>query len=100
MRRFAFYIAALGLIAFEAANVYFIMPMPGSQRLRSIDLAYFLFTWRWAFRALFGAVLLASIRPAFSVAGWRKIGPAFALVVTAAATYMTNFVMAADQMFE
>jgi hypothetical protein len=45
-----FYLGLLGLACFEVANVYFIMPMPGSQRMRSIDTAYFLYTWRWAFR--------------------------------------------------
>jgi hypothetical protein len=100
MRRIAFYIGALGLIAFEAANVYFIMPMPGSQRLPSVDFAYFLFTWRWAFRGLFAALMLAGIGPAWSVKNWRKVAPALAIVAVAAVTYMTNFVMAADQMFE
>ena len=32
-----FYAGVLCLALFEAANVYFIMPMPGSQRMRSID---------------------------------------------------------------
>jgi hypothetical protein len=100
MRRLAFYIGALGLIVFEAANVYFIMPMPGSQRLPSVDFAYFLFTWRWALRGLFALMTLAGIGPAWTVAGWRKVGPALTMVVTAAAAYMTNFVMAADRMFE
>ena len=31
----------------ELANVVFIMPMPGSQQMNSIDLAYFLYQWRW-----------------------------------------------------
>jgi hypothetical protein len=100
MRRSAFYLGALGLIVFEAANVYFIMPMPGSQRLPSVDFAYFLFTWRWAFRGLFGAMMLGGIGPAYAVAGWRRLGPVLALVVAGFVTYMTNFVMAADRMFE
>jgi hypothetical protein len=100
MRKTIFYLGAVGLIAFEAANVYFIMPMPGSQRLPSVGLAYFLFTWRWAFRALFGAMMIAAARPAFSVAGWRKVVPALAVIVVAAVAYMTNFVMAADAMFK
>ena len=47
-----FYFGFIGLILFEIANVYFIMPMPGSQRMNSIDLAYFLYSWRWLFRAV------------------------------------------------
>jgi hypothetical protein len=100
MRKPIFYLGAIGLIAFEAANVYFIMPMPGSQRLPSVGFAYFLFTWRWVFRAIFGAMMLSAARPAFSVSSWRKIAPALAVVVVAAVAYMTNFVMAADAMFK
>ena len=49
-----FWIGILGWLLFEVANVYFIMPMPGSQRMNSIDLAYFL-SVAWAFRrVLFG----------------------------------------------
>jgi hypothetical protein len=33
--RIAFVIGVAGLIVFELANVYFIMPMPGSQRMKS-----------------------------------------------------------------
>jgi hypothetical protein len=100
MRKSVFYLGALGLLAFEIANVWFIMPMPGSQRLPSVGFAYFLFTWRWAFRALFGAMMLASMKPAFSVASWRKVAPALALIVVGAVAYLTNFVMAADAMFK
>ncbi len=38
MRRL-FTIGTLGLLLTEIANVYFIMPMPGSQQMRSIDAA-------------------------------------------------------------
>ena len=53
-----FYIGIAGLILFEISNVYFIMPMPGSQRMNSIDAAYFFHTWRWVFRAVFGIMAL------------------------------------------
>src|SRR5262249_54047162 len=98
-RRFAFYLGAVALVAFEFANVWFIMPMPGSQRLRSIDFAYFLFTWRWGFRALFAVMMLAGLPSAFSVTSWRKVAPALVVVVAGAIAYMANFVMAADRMF-
>jgi hypothetical protein len=42
-----FWFGLIGLLLFEIANVYFIMPMPGSQQMNSIDLAYFLYKWRW-----------------------------------------------------
>ena len=35
-----FTLGVFGLVLFEIANVYFIMPMPGSQRMRSIDMAF------------------------------------------------------------
>jgi hypothetical protein len=39
-----FYLGILGLALFELANVWLIMPMPGSQRMPSLDLAYALHT--------------------------------------------------------
>jgi hypothetical protein len=53
-----FYIGLIGLGLFEIANVYFIMPMPGSQQMDSIDVAYFLYTYRWLFRIAFGLMLI------------------------------------------
>jgi hypothetical protein len=97
--RKVFYIGALLLLLFEVANVYFIMPMPGSQRMRSIDVAYFLYRWRWEFRLVFGALIVAGLWSAWHAPGRRRwIAPA-SLVVVAAVAYATNFVMAADRMF-
>ncbi len=45
-----FYSGIVSYIFFEIANVYFIMPMPGSQEMNSIYVAYFLYSWRWVFR--------------------------------------------------
>src|SRR5689334_15956538 len=93
-----FWIGLIGLLLFEIANVYFIMPMPGSQQMNSIDLAYFLFKWRWFFRGLFVAMLLIGLLRA----KWRKRRKwllAIPLVILIAVVYMANFVMAADHMF-
>ncbi len=91
-----FYLGLLGLLLFEIANVYFIMPMPGSQRMNSIDAAYFLYQWRWAFRILFGGMLLYG----FFKANWkRKWLPVSALLIVAVVIYFVNFKMAADHMF-
>jgi hypothetical protein len=99
LMRKVFYIGALLLLLFEVANVYFIMPMPGSQRMRSIDVAYFLYRWRWEFRLVFGALIVAGLWSAWHAPGRRRwIAPA-SLVVVAAVAYATNFVMAADRMF-
>ena len=86
----------IGLLLFEIANVYFIMPMPGSQQMNSIDLAYFLYKWRWIFRGLFAAMIFIGL---FRSQWKRKWLLFFPFAIVAAVIYMTNFVMAADHMF-
>ncbi|HEX5830551.1 MAG TPA: hypothetical protein VFY16_06195, partial [Gemmatimonadaceae bacterium] len=63
--RTLFHVGVVGLACFELANVYFIMPLPYSQRMRSVELAYALYIWRWTFRAAFGAAILAGAWPAW-----------------------------------
>ena len=94
-----FGIGILGLILLEVALVYFIMPMPGSQRMESIDVAYVLYQSRWVLRAVFGAMIVAGVVFAWRTTGWRRWLVPASLVVAAAMVYMTNFVMAADRMF-
>lgn len=91
-----FWIGTIGLLLFEAANVYFIMPMPGSQRMNSLDLAYFFYQWRWLFRIVFGVCIIAGLLKAEWKRRWLLFFP---LAVLGAVIYMTNFVMAADHMF-
>ena len=91
-----FYIGVVGLLLFEVANVYFIMPMPGSQRMQSIDLAYFLYSWRWVFRTVFGLFIIAGAVAAFRQSRWLAL---VALVLVAGVGYAFNFRMAADHMF-
>ena len=94
-----FGVGILGLVFTEIANVYFIIPMPGSQQMHSIDAAYALYGWRWPLRALFGVLVLAGVASAGRARGWRRwIAPA-AVAATAAITYAINFRMAADHMF-
>lgn len=91
-----FFAGLIGLMLFEVANVYFIMPLPGSQEMNSIDAAYFLYRWRWLFRILFGLLIIAG----FLRSNWKKKWPLFiALTILAAVVYMTNFEMAADHIF-
>ena len=92
-----FWFGLIGLLLFEIANVYFIMPMPGSQQMNSIDLAYFLYKWRWIFRGLFAAMIFIGL---FRSQWKRKWLLFFSMAIIAAAIYMTNFVMAADVMFK
>jgi len=92
-----FYLGLIGLLLFEITNVYFIMPMPGSQRMNSIDAAYFLYRWRWVFRGVFVATLLVGL---FNSTFKRKGTMALPLLVLVVIVYMANFKMAADAMFE
>jgi len=91
-----FWIGIVGLLLFEVANVYFIMPMPGSQEMNSIDVAYFLNKWRWVFRALFGIMIVAGLFKAIWKRKWLLLIP---IVLVAAVVFMANFKMAADHMF-
>lgn len=91
-----FYFAIIGLILFEVGNVYFIMPMPGSQQMNSIDLAYFLYKWRWIFRSVLGLCIVAGLLKT----GWKKKWiPAISIIIALVVIYMVNFVMSADHMF-
>ncbi|MCE7061532.1 DUF3179 domain-containing (seleno)protein [Dyadobacter sp. CY343] len=92
-----FYIGVTGILLYEIAKVYFIMPMPGSQQMNSIDAAYFLHTWRWAFRIVFwGMILVGSVSVFRSKTKWL---PGLLLLLIAGITYATNYEMAADTMF-
>jgi hypothetical protein len=94
-----FYFGLLGLALFEIANVYFIMPMPGSQRINSIDLAYFLYSWRWSFRIGFIIMILIGSMSAFSVPRKWMWVPIVTILPVLAIVYMFNFKMTADHMF-
>lgn len=94
-----FYIAVGLLVLFEVANVYFIMPLPFSQQVRSIDVAYFLYSWRWVFRAIMGASILAGLPAAWRVPGWRRALVPASLAAAGGAAYAANVTMSADHMF-
>ena len=91
-----FHTSLFGLILFEIANVYFIMPLPGSQEINSIDVAYFFYTWRWFFRIGWGLIALFAF---FKTTWQRRIGPLSIIGLWAIVVYATNFEMAADTMF-
>ena len=96
MKKF-FYIGILGIILYEIAKVYFIMPMPGSQQMNSIDTAYFLHNCRWAFRIFFWLLIIGSAFFAFQTR--QKWVPALFLLFAIGISYGTNYEMAADTMF-
>ncbi len=91
-----FYLTIIAWALFEIANVFFIMPMPGSQRMESIDLAYSLYHWRLAFRAGFALLVFWSF---FKCTFRYKWLPALALAALAALIYYVNFQLSADHMF-
>lgn len=93
----AFIIAIIALMLFEIARVYFIMPMPGSQRMNSIDLAYFLHSYRWVFRILLAIVMILSLKTMLKQ--YLKTGLLMLLLLGGIA-YATNFPMSADTMFK
>lgn len=97
--RTLFYLGLVGLALFELAKVYFIMPMPGSQRIKSLDAAYALHTWRWAVRLVALVGIGAGIRAAFTLRGWWRAVPVLVLLGTAGVGYATNYVLTADRMF-
>lgn len=71
--------------------------MPGSQRMESITLAYFLYSYRWFFRICFLVIMLAGAPFAFSTK--RKWVPMVALLPVIIVAYIFNFQMTADHMF-
>lgn len=92
-----FYFSLISLTFFEILNVYFIMPMPGSQQMNSVDLAYFLYSYRWLFRICFVAAIVAG---SFSVFKRGKVWiPVLAIIPVVAITYLFNMQMTADHMF-
>ncbi len=93
-----FYGGLVALVLFEILNVYFIMPMPGSQRFRSIDFAYLLYTWRWLVRGACVLAIASGLRGAFRrPRQWR---PALVTALALAAIWFMNFRMSADHMFK
>ncbi len=94
-----FYVGVIGLALFELLNVYFIMPMPGSQRMNSLDLAYFLYMYRWYFRIFFGLLIAAGATNTFQNSSY-KWQPAVVLLLPILAIYFFNFEMSADAMFK
>jgi hypothetical protein len=96
MKKF-FYFGLLALVVFEILKVYFIMPMPGSQEIDSLDIAYFLHSSRWYVRLLFGSLLVIGAPHAFSIK--RKWIPLLALTPAVIIIYYFNFPMTAEKIF-
>ena len=93
-----FYTGIISLSLFEILNVYFIMPMPGSQELKSIDIAYFLYTHRWYFRIASGIMIISGIPGIFKHR--IRLLPILSLISAVTVLYLFNFRMNADSMFK
>lgn len=97
--RTLFVVGIVGLIALEIAGVYFIMPLPGSQRIRSLDAAYLIHSWRWPLRALLAGSVIAGLPGVWRGRGRHRLLALSALAVAGLVAWATNFRMAADRMF-
>jgi hypothetical protein len=93
-----FYAGLIGIILFEVLNVYFIMPFPGSQRMNSLDFAYFLHDYQWFIRIIFGLLIVVGCVPAFQIK--RKWIPAVFTLIMFVIVYYFNFEMTADSLFK
>ena len=95
-----FYFGLIGIAIYEFLKVYFIMPMPKSQELNYLNLAYFLHIYRWAIRAVLAICILLGLKSVFSVPKWyQKALVGLACVVPLGSIYLFNFVASADKMF-
>lgn len=94
-----FYVGISLFVLFEVVNVYFIMPMPGSQRMASIDVAYLLYKWRWLFRAIFAAMIVAGAPSAWRAPGRQRFAAPALVAFAAVVAYAINFQMVADHIF-
>jgi hypothetical protein len=92
-----FYTGLAGLALFELLRVYFIMPLPGSQRMDSLELAYVLHTWRWLFRAVFMLAVAVGSPAAFRIK--HKWLPVLLILLTMLVAWAFNFLMTANRMF-
>ena len=100
MRNILLFFGLAFLIAFEILRVYLIMPMPGSQEMNSIDLAYFLGSNKWLIRTI-GLALIAA--PFYMAMRNGKLITKILLVIVGLLYfllfYVFTFKMEADKMF-
>jgi hypothetical protein len=93
-----YYIGFSLFAVFEIAKTYFIMPMPGSQQINAIEVAYFLHSYRWIFRIAFVLLAVVGARAAFS--NGKKWHAAAFLIATAVVVYLFSFKFTAEGMFQ
>jgi hypothetical protein len=97
MRRI--FIWSLLLIAvFELFRTYLVMPLPGSQELESVQLAWALHHFRWWIRCAVALIVLISLKQTFQEK--RKWLPVLMLLIAAGAVYVSNFILTAESLFQ
>ena len=100
MRNILLFFGLAFLIAFEILRVYLIMPLPGSQDMNSIDLAYFLGLNKWLIRTI-GLALITI--PFYKAMRNGKLFTKILLVIVGLLYillfYVFTFKMEADKMF-
>lgn len=100
MRFFFFFIGCILLLLIEILHVYFIMPFPGSQRLQTIEIAYFIESHINLARII-GFIIIAY--PAILM--WKTGSAKLKVIVTGSfvlwlvVAYFFNFQFLADKMF-
>jgi hypothetical protein len=88
------------LFLVEMARVYFIMPFPGSQRINSIDFAYWIAQNIGWIRVVAMAIIAWPLFSLFKEGKkWAKIVAAIIIVLYGVAFFMLHFKMEADAMF-
>lgn len=95
-----FYFGLAGLALFEFLKIYCIMPMPGSQRMDTLNVAYFLHAHRWLFRIAFFILIAAGSRRAFGIERRWKWLPALMAALALAVVGFLHFEMTAERMFQ
>ena len=93
-----FYAGLAALALFEIAKVYLIMPLPGSQRMDSLEVAFFLHAHRWFFRIPLLLMIALGSGAAFQTP--RKRLPVAVSLATLAVFWVFNFAMSAESMFQ
>jgi len=100
MKKTTVFIGLLLLIIFELLRVYLIMPLPGSQRMNSIHLAYWLGSNQTIIRITLGLLLAYPLVQLLSQGTkTQKIVTLILLVIYGVVAYLFNWKMEADKMF-
>ncbi len=60
-----YYFSLLALLLFEFLRVYFIMPLPGSQKFQTVEIAYGLHQNRWLIRSICCLLILLNLHFAY-----------------------------------